>query len=349
MPVERFAENPLVTPADVPPSWPDLEVICTFNAGVTKYKDETILLLRVAERASSAPDIARVPIISWYGDTPAIKICEFDLSDPTIDASDPRSICTPQGIMLTSISHLRVARSKDGRNFTVDPEPALFPDRLSEIYGLEDPRITQLDGKYYITYKSVAPTGISTSLAVTEDFRYFEKLGIIFNPENLDVCIFPEKIDGRYAALHRPVPRMFGLPNIWLGYSPDLVSWGDHHLVMEVEADTWASGRIGAGAVPIKTEHGWLEIYHGATAENVYCLGAVLLDLEDPYKIIARSKSPLMKPEASYELEGFVPNVIFSCGLVRDGDRLTIYYGAADTVMAAAEVSLQEVLDSLLI
>jgi Predicted glycosylase len=349
MQVYRYPENPLITPADVPPSRPDFEVLCAFNAGVAKHGDEIILLLRVAERAVSNDSVARVPVLKCDpGKEPCLEIYEFQKSDPMIDFNDPRVIVTPEGTFLTTISHLRIARSKDGRHFTIDPSPAIFPDRPSEMYGIEDPRITKIGDTYYIQYKCVSPTGICVGLATTKDFITFEKKGIIFCPENLDVCIFPEKINGRYAALHRPVPRFFGQPNMWVAYSPDLMCWGDHHFLMGVQAGNWDSGRIGGGAIPIKTEQGWLEIYHGATPDDVYCLGAVLLDLDEPHKVIARGKDPILCPEAPYEVEGFVPNVVFTCGAVVDGDRLSIYYGAADTVMAGADMSISDILSYLI-
>jgi len=347
MKVERYPENPLITPADVPPSRPDFEVICAFNAGVAKYEDETILLMRVAERAKGEHDVARVPILNCEGGVPCIEICEFDRADPKIDFRDPRIIRTPERTVLTTISHLRIARSKDGRRFTVDSQPALFPDRPSEAYGLEDPRITEIHGTYYIAYKSVSPNGICTSLAVTQDFVSFEKKGIVFCPENLDVCIFPAKVNGRFVALHRPVPRFFGAPNMWVAYSSDLLSWGDHNFLMSVRPEAWDSGRIGGGAIPIRTERGWLAIYHGATPEDYYCLGAVLLDLDEPDRVIARGREPILVPDAPYETHGFAPNVVFTCGALADGDRLSIYYGAADNVMAGADMSIREILDSL--
>jgi predicted GH43/DUF377 family glycosyl hydrolase len=348
MKVERFAENPLITPADVKPSRPDFEVICAFNAGVAKYNGETILLLRVAERPLTEPGLVRVPVLKCDTSEPHIEILEFSAADPLLDLTDPRVIYTPKGILLTSISHLRIARSADGRNFTVDPQPAIMPDRPSEMYGLEDPRITEIDGLYYIAYKSVASTGISTSLAITSDFIHFRKQGIIFHPENLDVSIFPEKVNGRYVALHRPVPRFIGAPNMWVAYSPDLIHWGDHHFLMDVQPGNWESSRIGAGTVPIRTEYGWLEIYHGATSENHYGLGAILMDLEAPHVLIARGKDPIMLPEAPYETTGFMPNVIFTCGAIAGDDVLDIYYGVGDESMAGARLSISEIIDGVL-
>ena len=341
----RFAQNPLITPADVPPTRPEFEVVCVFNAGVAKYKDEIILLLMVAEWARGDEKVVRVPVLEAGG----ICIREFSKEDGSMDFRDPRAIITPKGTLLTSISHLRVARSRDGVNFTVDPNPALWPDRASEAYGLEDPRVTEIAGTYYIAYKSVAPNGICVSLATTTDWQHFEKKGIIFAPENLDVAIFPEKVNGRFVALHRPVPRMFGAPNMWVAYSPDLMAWGEHHFLMGIREDAWDSGRIGAAAVPIRTERGWLEIYHGATPDNHYCLGALLLAPDEPHEIIARGTEPILSPEQPYEIDGFVPNVCFSCGALAEDDRLVIYYGGADTVMAGCEISISELLESLVI
>lgn len=343
MKIDRYPENPLIIPSDVTPSSPDLEVVCVFNAGAVRFNDEIILLLRVAERAPGDLETVRVPILEGSG----IVIREFQRNSPVYDFHDPRVIFTPDQIFLTSISHLRIARSKDGRHFTVDPESALFPDRESEIFGLEDPRITQIGDEYFIAYKSVSPIGICTSLAVTRDFVSFEKKGIIFCPENLDACIFPEKIGGRYFALHRPVPHFLGGLNMWIAESPDLMSWGNHKFLMGIRPGGWESGRIGGGAIPIRTERGWLLIYHGATVDDRYCLGAALLDLADPSRVIARSSKPILSPQATYETQGFVPNVVFSCGAIQDGDRLSIYYGAGDVVMAGADASISEILDSL--
>jgi predicted GH43/DUF377 family glycosyl hydrolase len=163
----------------------------------------------------------------------------------------------------------------------------------------------------------------------------------------MDVCMFPEKIHGRYATLHRPVSRNIAAMDMWLAYSPDLRYWGEHQYVMGIRQGMWDNGRIGGSTVPIKTARGWLEIYHGATPDNTYCLGAVLLDLDEPHRVLARSREPLMAPSAPYETHGFLPNVIFSSGATLDDDCLTIYYGAGDEVMAGAEMRLSTVLDSL--
>jgi predicted GH43/DUF377 family glycosyl hydrolase len=346
--VERFAENPLIAPADVKPSREDFEVIGTFNAGVTRFRGEVLLLVRVAERPlSDDPNIVRVPVLARARGGTKLRILDFHRDDPTVNLTDPRGVGLRTGWLLTSISHLRLARSRDGRHFTIDEKPTLFPDRLTEAYGIEDPRISQIGDTYYVVYKSVAPNGITQTLATTRDWVTFHKRGLLLGPENMDVAIFPERVNGRYALLHRPVPRMLGGPNIWVAYSPDLEHWGDHHFLMGTTARGWASGRIGAGAVPFKTDRGWVEIYHGATRQDRYCLGAILLDLERPHRMLARTREPILSPEAPYEVQGFVPNVVFACGALVDGDRVTIYYGAADEVIAAADLSLAEIMDAM--
>ncbi|MEN6371100.1 MAG: glycoside hydrolase family 130 protein [Armatimonadota bacterium] len=348
MKIERFTENPIVTPADVKPSRDDFEVICTFNAGVIRHGDEILLLMRVAERpVNHDPRIVSVPFMSFDGLNPALEISELSLDDPEFDFSDSRVVTGKGKVYLTSISHLRLARSRDGRHFTVEEHPALSPDKAAEAYGLEDPRITKIDDTYYIVYKSVAPSGITQSLATTKDFVTYEKRGLIFPPENMDAMIFPEKINGRYAAIHRPVPRMIGEPNMWVAYSNDLIHWGDHKFMAGVMSGGWEGGRIGGGAIPFLTERGWLEIYHGATTGHRYCLGAMLMEADRPERVIARTSKPIMEPEADYEVKGFVPNVVFTCGALVDGDRVTVYYGGADTVIAGAEMSIRDILREL--
>lgn len=348
MKVYRYPENPIITPEDVKPWIDGWEVLCTFNAGVAEYGDETLLLLRVAERPASTQDgVVLVPTVNCGSDEPRIEVLSFTADTPGINLSDPRVVTLEGRALLTSLSHLRLARSRDGRHFTVDPEPALKPDQWYESYGLEDPRITRIGDTYYVVYKGVSEHAILQCLASTRDFVSWQKHGIILAPENMDGMLFPEKIRGRYALLHRPMPRYMGAPNMWLAYSNDLIHWGEHALLATCTQGTWEGGRIGGGAVPFLTEHGWLEIYHAATEGERYCLGAMLLDADYPEKMIAKSPSPILEPEAPYEVRGFKDNVVFTCGAAVQGDHVTIYYGAADCVMAAADMSVSEIIASL--
>ena len=346
MPLVRSPLNPIILPRDVLPSQADYEVLSVFNAGVARMGNEVILLLRVAERPrDQGTDLCRVPILDPVAGQ--ITIREFARSDSRNDFSDPRVINTPQGWHLTSMSHLRTARSQDGLHFEVDAAPTLFPQMDYEAFGIEDPRITQIGSDYYVNYVGVSPLGVVTALARTHDFLRFERLGVIFPPDNKDVAIFPERIGDSYYALHRPSTSAFGKPEIWIAESPDLICWGNHRRLAGLREGSWEGGRIGGGAVPSRVEQGWLEIYHGADKQNRYCLGALLLDAHEPWKVIARSQKPIMEPEAEYELQGFFGNVVFSCGVLAEDGLLKIYYGASDAFTAYAELPLAEVMASL--
>jgi len=344
--VLRSPNNPIIKPENIKSSRDDFQVIGVFNAGVTRYKEEVILLLRVAERpVNDNPDIELTAVFDVNKDRLVIK--EFAKNDPEIDFSDPRLIITPEGTYLTSISHLRLARSKDGINFKIDTTPAIAPENNYETFGIEDPRISLIDGGYYINYVAVGRFGVTTYLASTKDFKTYDRHGVIFCPDNKDVVIFPERVEGKYYALHRPVSTLFGKQDMWISESPDLTCWGNHRFLMEPRSGCWDEIKIGAGAVPLRIEHGWLEVYHGVDKDNRYCLGAVLLDAQKPWEVISRTDEPIFKPEADYELNGFFGNVVFSCGLLSEENKLKIYYGAADTVICYAELSLDETIKAL--
>jgi predicted GH43/DUF377 family glycosyl hydrolase len=303
--------------------------------------------MRVAEAPQSdCDDIIRVPFLDEK--TNLIFIKELKKTDNNIDYSDPRVIKTPQKNYLTSISHFRIARSTNGIDFKIDEKPAMFPEKIYERFGIEDPRITEIDGKYYIGYSAVSDiTGITICLASTVDFINFERHGIIFLPDNKDFALFPEKINGKYYALNRPSSTEFGQKDIWISQSDDLLSWGNHKILLTSSIGFWDDGRIGCGAVPIKTKEGWLEIYHGASKDDKYCLGAILLNIDNPSKIISRNKNPIIEPEEPYEKSGFLNNVIFTCGALCENGIVKIYYGAADNYIAYAEIELIEIMENL--
>ena len=346
MPVFRSPHNPVIEPKDIKPSRAGFEVVGVFNAGVTRFKDHVILLLRVAERPiSRQPDVVQIGLLDVAkGD---IVLKDFSRADSRNDFSDPRLIITPTETYLTSISHLRLARSSDGINFEIEDTPAIVPANDYETFGIEDPRISLIDGTYYISYIAVSPLGVTTCLASTKDFNSFRRQGVIFCPDNKDVVLFPERINGKYYALHRPVSNLFKNQDIWLAESQDLICWGNHHSVMTPRPHCWDQVKVGAGAVPFKIDQGWMEIYHGADRNNRYCLGAVLTDSDQPWVVLARTEKPILEPKATYEHGGFFGNVVFTCGLLKDDDKLTIYYGAADTVICCAELALKEVIESL--
>ncbi|HMG69487.1 MAG TPA: glycoside hydrolase family 130 protein, partial [Gemmatimonadaceae bacterium] len=343
--------NPIITPAMVLPSRPDFEVLGVFNPAVARHDGQVVLLLRVAEAPRKmSPALAAAPIFN--AETGRIEIKRWQVTETGPDVSDPRLVVDNGRTWLTSMSHLRVARSTDGIHFDVEGLPALVASNAYEAFGIEDPRITLLDGVYWITYTAVSRYGIGTGLASTTDFREFERHGVIFPPPNRNVTIFPEKIGGLYAALHRPMPEGLGQHSIWTATSSDLKSWGNHRLVATPRESGWDDTKVGGGAVPFRVhygkEDGWLSIYHGVTGSPpTYSLGALLLNRHDPSRVRARSREPILKPEAPYEREGFFGSVVFTCGALTDGDLVRIYYGAADGVVAVADLSLAEILSGL--
>ncbi len=386
----RLKENPLLTPNDVVPSLPELEVQSVFNAAAARVGDEIVLLLRVAERPRTdrdpppgamtldldGPEPMLRPLPRGYGrddvvgmalldprtDPASVIVAYLPKDLPGLDLSDPRTIRyrgtrslpdTTDGYVdyLAQMSHLRVARSRDGVHFTVDERPAIAPLGNLEEYGVEDPRATFIDGEWHITYVSVGRLGITTSRATTTDFRTFQRQGVMFLPDHKDVVLFPEKLGGEYVALTRPMPQSFGrVFGIWIAYSRDLVEWGAHEPVALPRWERWDELRTGASAVPFRTSEGWLELYHGVDRGSRYAIGALLMDGEDPSRVIARSPEPILAPSEPFELVGLFNNTVFSCGHVAlddDGQRIRLYYGAADSCLAAADFSVRDILDSL--
>ena len=343
--VTRSDKNPIITPLSINPSRPDFKVEGTFNAGVIDCGHETVMLLRVAESVVCGdPNEVKVPVMEQHGAECVLTIKSFFRNDPAYDFSDPRTVVLRSDrsqLFLTSLSHIRVARSQNAVDFQVDDMPFIYPGNRYELFGCEDPRVVRIEGVYYINYSSVSDVGICTSLARTLDFNTVEKLGLIFAPDNRDVCLFPERIGGCYWALHRPAPTHFGSPGIWVAKSPDLIHWGDHKSLLDTSGGGWDQRKVGGGAPMLKTAKGWLQIYHGVDQAQRYCLGALLLDLEDPTRIIARMSDPLMEPVAKYEREGFFGNVVFTCGATIRDEILHIYYGAADEVMGLATIPLR--------
>lgn len=357
MKVKRCEQNPLICPEDVTPSRPDFKVDGIFNCGVAEYQGEILLLCRVAESVISEDENeVKVPVVVRRDGEDILDIVTYDKKErPDLDFSDSRHVSLPGAkkskvLNLTSLSHLRIARSSDGIHFTVDETPAIIPNSEEESWGMEDPRITKIGDTYYINYTSVTENGPATSLISTKDFREYERHGIIFAPENKDVTIFPEKIGGSYVAFNRPVPSGIGSPEMWIAKSPDLFHWGEQkHFcgLSKGEAGGWDNGRIGGGAVPFKTDRGWVKIYHAADINDRYCLGAFLLDLNDPSIVLAKTKQPILEPEEAYEINGFFGNVVFTCGCLTQGDRVIIYYGAADDKICRVDMSLTDIFGAM--
>lgn len=344
--VVRFTENPIINTQDVIPSRPDMVVEGALNPGVFSFRGLTWLLLRIAERPVQVAGKVTFPIIGADG---AVKILEFEEDDPEIDLSDPRLVKYKQTVYLSTLSHLGLVCSEDGIHFH---SPDFIPGKIFgkgdlETFGIEDCRVSQIEGRYYLTYTQVSEHGVGVGLMSTLDWAHFKRHGMILPPHNKDCAIFEEKINGRYFCLHRPSGIGLGGNFIWLSESEDLEKWGSHHCLMHTRKGMWDCERVGAGAAPIRTPKGWLVIYHGADESMRYCLGAALLDLDDPRKVIARSEKPFMEPTAEYEKKGFFGNVVFMNGHLADGDELTIYYGASDKVVCGARMSISGLLANL--
>jgi predicted GH43/DUF377 family glycosyl hydrolase len=251
-------------------------------------------------------------------------------------------------------SHLCAARSVNGVDgWVIDPEPTLLPDPVGhpeELWGIEDPRITFVPdlGKYVVAYTAFSKGGPGVALALTEDFRSFERIGLVMQPDDKDAALLPHRIDGNYALVHRPMTDSGG--HVWISYSPDLRNWGHHQLMLSARKGAWwDANKVGLSPPLIETERGWLMLYHGVrqtAAGCIYRLGVALFDRERPERLLRRGDSWIFGPEAHYEREGDVGNVAFPCGYTigSDKDTIQLYYGAADTSIALATGRISELL-----
>jgi predicted GH43/DUF377 family glycosyl hydrolase len=257
---------------------------------------------------------------------------------------------------LNGRSILGLAESDDGYNFRVHKKPFMTPAtdgifKEYEEYGVEDPRIIFLEGEYLITYSTYSRHGVRIGLAKTRDFKSINRFSLITEADYRNIVIFPEKFKGLYARLDRPHSEISPW-SIWISYSPDLRFWGESRLVMKPAQYHWDGMKIGPGAPPIKTSHGWLNIYHGVFPTmdgNVYRLGVALHDLQDPSKIIAVGDEWILQPEELYEITGYVHNVVFTCGAVPENDgSVKIYWGGADKVMCVGTANLNDLVNHCL-
>ena len=225
------------------------------------------------------------------------------------------------------LSHLTVARSRDGvTDWQIDARPTLPAEPKThpeEIWGIEDPRITRVDelDLWVVLYTAYSRGGPLVSLATTRDFQTFERKGVVMPPEDKDAALFPLRFNGRWAMIHRPVPGIAGVgAHIWISFSPDMKHWGDHQIILPArEGGWWDANKVGLSPPPLRTEKGWLILYHGVrdTASGcIYRLGLALLDLEDPTRLVARADEWVFAPEKAYETVGDVDKVVFPCGWI---------------------------------
>jgi len=362
-----------------------------FNAAAAQIGEETLLLLRVAERPrrlrGSPPtgtqtldftsldgrlqplppgilgeSLVGLTFLDTSQSPPTLVVAYVRRDSAGVDLTDPRTIrihmepAKPGGPEVTrdylsQMSHLRLARSADGEHFRVDARPAVMPSNAFEEYGCEDPRATLIDGVWHVTYVSVGRIGITTSRLTTTDFQSFHRQGVMFLPDHKDVVLFPSRFGTRYAALTRPMPQSFDrILGIWISFSDDLVHWGGHRPLALPRKDMWDALRTGASAVPFRVAEGWLELYHGVDIDGRYSMGALLLEGDHPDRVIGRSSEPILVPSADYERTGLYSETVFSCGHVPLDDRgetIRLYYGAADSCLAAADFDVSEIIGSL--
>jgi len=234
---------------------------------------------------------------------------------------------------------LGYAVSKDLLNWHRLSEPVLRNDVPQELRGPEDPRIVALGDTYYMTYVGFAnrfPGDYRICLATSKDLVHWSRHGVLLDEENKNAALFPEIFNGEYLLLHRRHP------DIWISSSRDLKHFYDHTRIMTRLADDWQSARIGIAGPPVKHPDGWLLFYHAVDQNNTYRLGVALLDRENPRRVLARQSRPVIEPELPWEINGFVPNVIFSCATLDVDDRYLVIYAGADTVIGAAYLLKRE-------
>ncbi|MCL4408631.1 MAG: glycosidase [Thermotogae bacterium] len=236
------------------------------------------------------------------------------------------------------VSRLGYAASLDGVHFSRLDKPVFSPKNSFETKGCEDPRLTKVNGEYYMLYTAYSRIGTRVSMASTKNFITWKRYGVILPDQNdKDAALFPEKVNGKYMIYHRIEP------DIWVSFSDDLLHWSEDRVIMKPRKNSWDSLKVGIGAPPIKTSHGWLMLYHGVDDKFVYRLGFALFDLNDPTKLLKRSDEPILEPEEDFELFGQVSNVVFSDAMIVHDDEYMIYYGGADNCIALATVPVNEV------
>ncbi len=318
MPLKRVFSKPIIRRENVPDNPPQFsDISSVFNPGAICYQDKIILLLRVQDRGRRT-------------------------------------------FLLKAVSEY------EKQEFSVDPKPVHFAGIENvklEVYHIYDPRITFIDNRYYIMFAMDTNDGCKLGLGVTEDFSSYKFMGIVGDGDIRNGVLFPEKVNGKYLRLDRPNKvQLEGGPSsgstIWLSESDDLINWLEVRPVAHGRPHFWDE-LIGSGPPPVKTKAGWLHIYHGVAthfgSSNIYQAGVMLLDLDDPSKVIARGKCNILEPRETWELTGQVPNVVFPSGIIVDrfdsdgfadlDSQVFIYYGAADTSVAVAQTTIRELLE----
>lgn len=298
------------------------------------------------------------PIIKRYKDNPILTKDDVPYPVETVHNAGMakykgKYIMLFRGHKNNGRSIIGIADSEDGYSFSVHPEPFIMPakDKIFgeyEEFGVEDPRITNISGEYLVTYSAYSRHGVRIVLGKTKDFCSFERISLITQADSRNTVIFPEKINGLYVRLDRPHSEISPW-SIWISYSPDLRFWGESRVVIKPVQYHWDEMKIGPGAPPFRTDNGWLNIYHGVFSTmdgSVYRLGVALHDLGDPSKVLGVSDSWILAPEKTYELTGYVHNVVFTCGVIPEDDgTVKIYWSGADNVMCVGTAEISELIE----
>ncbi len=249
------------------------------------------------------------------------------------------------------VSHIGYAVSRDGIDWNRLRDPVLSPSGDVDARGVEDPRVTELGGRFYMAYTAfdkhsefpdtgTAPLGITPMYAVSDNLITWETLGpVVKNEDNKDHALFPAKVGGRFVTFHRRPP------SIWLAFSDDMLNWCGHTEIIAPRPGLWDGKRVGAGGPPIETEHGWLVLYHGYDDDHRYCMGVALLDKDDPTKVLKRPEDSVLEPRTAWERRGDVPNVVFGCANPVVNGTVYLYYGGADRVVGLATANLEALLE----
>jgi predicted GH43/DUF377 family glycosyl hydrolase len=321
------------------------------------------LPVSIAQEQPEPKSTADHPLLTRYSGNPILNREDwpytinsvFNAGAVRLDDGDTLLLCRVED--RSGLSHLCAARSANGIDkWRIDPQPTLManPQKYpEEIWGIEDPRITYVPelAQYAVAYTSFARGGPGVSLALTKDFRTFERFGVIMSPEDKDAALLPRRIGGRWALIHRPMTTLGA--HMWISYSPDLRHWGSHQIILGARrGGWWDANKIGLCSPPIETPKGWLTIYHGVrqtASGSIYRLGLALFDLEQPEICLQRGDSWVFGPGAWYERGGDVKDVVFPCGqtIGSDGDTINLYYGAADSSIALATGSIRQMLSWL--
>lgn len=373
IPIEK--EAVLIKPKDIRPSSKELEVIAAINPGAIRLPNKDILLyVRIIEKLIKDQDEKYYYSPRMIGkDSFEIAVDKFPKA--LIKEKNPLDFIFNDGAKrLTFISHLRkVILDPSGLKIkSIENKPAFYGLKWDSELGVEDPRIIRIKDLYIMTYVGLSKSeNISTYIAISKDCKNWFRRGIIFEEQNKDVVIFPEIIKDRYFAFNRPEGNFeFSPPHIWISSSSDLESWGRSYS-LKLLRNKWDSGRLGAGPPPLKTDKGWIFIYHAVQEKEenpktlikklkkffsnkkvkiTYLVGVALLDLENPRKIIAKAKNPIIIPVKKYEKKSLEDkDVVFPTGIVADlnGKDLLIYSGGGDAVTTVKKIALKEIFDSM--